>query len=80
MRWAARGPRSGTEILTGVLKATVRDPSRSGPQRQTQYRVQDPKKVVGVGGQPNPTIPNKGEKFKALYRPARHPIGCAARG
>src|SRR5690242_7552169 len=27
----ARGPRSGTEILTGVLEATVRDPSRSGP-------------------------------------------------
>ena len=30
--WAARGPRSReTEILTGVLEATVRDPCRSGP-------------------------------------------------
>src|SRR6266516_1628964 len=28
---AARGPRSGTENLTGVLEATVCDPSRSGP-------------------------------------------------
>jgi hypothetical protein len=29
--WAARGPRSGTEILTGALKATVRDPSGQSP-------------------------------------------------
>src|SRR5436190_13692022 len=28
----------GTESLTGVLEATVRDPSRSGPQRQTDQR------------------------------------------
>src|SRR5450631_1989933 len=28
---AARGPRSGTEILTGVLEATVRDPSGRDP-------------------------------------------------
>src|SRR5512133_393822 len=28
----------GTESLTGVLEATVRDPYRSGPQRQTDQR------------------------------------------
>ena len=34
---AARGPRLGTETLTGVLVATVRDPA-VGPRRQTQAR------------------------------------------
>jgi hypothetical protein len=35
----------GTESLTGVLEATVRDPYRSGPQRQTDQR--DPR-VTGT--------------------------------
>src|SRR6202171_4439898 len=44
----------GTEILTGVLEATVRDPSRSGPGAQAHERAHWSQAHVGVGGQPNP--------------------------
>ena len=44
-RVVARGPRSrGTEILTGVLEATVRDPSRSGPGTRLKYGLTHPRK------------------------------------
>jgi hypothetical protein len=52
----------GTEILTGVLEATVRDPSRSGPGAQAQMRANWSQGNVGVGGQPNP-----------IFTPARRP-------
>src|SRR6478752_6450255 len=43
--WVARGPRSrGTEILTGVLEATVRDPSRSGRGTRLKYGLTHPRK------------------------------------
>src|ERR1700692_2264387 len=34
----------GTEILTGVLEATVRDPSRSGPGARLLYGLTHPRK------------------------------------
>jgi len=34
----------GTEILTGVLEATVRDPSRSGPGARLKYGITRPRK------------------------------------
>ena len=34
----------GTEILTGVLEATVRDPSRSGPGARLKYGLTHPRK------------------------------------
>ena len=43
----------GTEILTGVLEATMRDPSRSGPRRQANERAQA-QGEVGVGRPPDP--------------------------
>src|SRR5450755_3320417 len=53
-RWRdARGPRSGTEILTGVLEATVRDPSRSGPGARLMDGLTT-QGATGVGGQPAP--------------------------
>src|SRR5664280_2767537 len=39
-RRAARGPRSGTEILTGVLEATVRDPSGRDPSARLTYGLE----------------------------------------
>ena len=44
----------GTESLTGVLEATVRDPYRSGPQRQTDQRDHRSQGQHGVGRHPNP--------------------------
>jgi hypothetical protein len=49
-RWVARGSRSGTEILTGVLEATVRDPPGREPQRQTIVRAREPKKKPASAG------------------------------
>ena len=39
---AARGPRSGPEILTGVLEATVRDPSGRGPSARLMHGLESP--------------------------------------
>jgi len=39
----------GTEILTGVLEATVRDPSRSGPGARAHVRAHRSQGNVGVG-------------------------------
>src|SRR5262245_42967416 len=45
------GPRSGTEILTGVLEATVRDPSGRGPGARL-FDGLEAQATIGVGGQP----------------------------
>jgi hypothetical protein len=42
----------GTESLTGVLEATVRDPYRSGPRRQTDQRDHRSQGQHGVGRHP----------------------------
>ena len=52
----------GTEILTGVLEAAVRDPYWSGPGAQAHVRAHRSQGNVGVGGQPKPT-----------FTPARRP-------
>src|SRR5512133_1741405 len=47
----------GTESLTGVLEATVRDPYRSGPRRQTDQRdhgITGSQGQLGVGRHPSP--------------------------
>ena len=51
----------GTEILTGVLEATVRDPSRSGPGARLCTGSHGPSEL-GVGGRPDP-----------IFTPARRP-------
>ncbi len=58
----ARGPRSGTEILTGVLEATVRDPSRSGPGARLAHGLEVPEKTPASAGNPPP-----------IFTPARRP-------
>src|SRR5712691_12717416 len=42
----------GTESLTGVLEATVRDPSRSGPRRQAHVRAYAPRETSASAGDP----------------------------
>ena len=44
-----------TEILTGVLEATVRDPSRSGPGARLIYGLTS-QGNVGVGRRPDPNF------------------------
>ena len=44
----------GTEILTGVLEATVRDPSRSGPGARLTDGLDTPKKTSASAGDPTP--------------------------
>ena len=50
-----------TEILTGVLEATVRDPCRSGPGAKLTCGLSRPRSI-GVGGRPDP-----------IFTPARRP-------
>jgi len=55
----------GIEILTGVLEATVRDPSRSGPGTRLINRLTKPKLTSASAGNPTP-----------IFTPARrHPKG-----
>src|SRR6202171_3443414 len=44
----------GTESLTGVLEATVRDPSRSGPGTRLINRLTKPKLTSASAGDPTP--------------------------
>jgi hypothetical protein len=44
-----------TEILTGVLEATVRDPARSGPGAKLRNGLQA-HSFVGVGRRPKPNF------------------------
>jgi hypothetical protein len=41
-------------MLTGVLEATVRDPSKVGPRRQAYLRAYTPKKTSASAGDPTP--------------------------
>src|ERR1700739_2854834 len=54
-----------TEILTGVLEATVRDPSRSGPGAKLMCGLTRPKETSASAGDPTPFsrprgVPRKG--------------------
>ena len=51
----------GTEILTGVLEATVRDPARSGPSAKLLYGLVHPD-TIDVGRRPAP-----------IFTPTRRP-------
>src|SRR4029079_9278270 len=51
----ARGPRSkGTEILTGVLEATVRDPPGRAPAPRLKCGFAGPKLTSASAGDPSP--------------------------
>jgi hypothetical protein len=54
-------PQHRPGLCTGVLEATVRDPSRSGPGTKLVYGLIGPIKI-GVGGRPDP-----------IFTPARRP-------
>ncbi|GII54921.1 hypothetical protein Pth03_33100 [Planotetraspora thailandica] len=41
-------------MLTGVLEATVHDPSRSGPSARLRHGIQVSHVMTGVGEQPAP--------------------------
>src|ERR1700752_2002127 len=62
-RRVARGPRSkGTEILTGVLEATVRDPPGRAPAPRLKCGFTGPKIDIDVDRRPEP-----------IFTPARRP-------
>jgi hypothetical protein len=59
---AGRGPRSGKKILTGVLAATMHDPSGQGPGAQTKPRAHVPEKTPASAASP-----------ALIFTPARRP-------
>jgi hypothetical protein len=56
---AARGPRSETEILTGVLEAQRATRQGQGPGARLLYGLRD-QHALGVGGQPTPISRRRG--------------------
>src|ERR1022692_4075481 len=50
----ARGPRSGTEILTGVLEATMRDPKVKAPAPDLHAGSRPKEVPASAGNHPDP--------------------------